>query len=58
MTYGTLRSVDESVLEPFPEVVDPSDAGEFERFRVAQNISQEDADEFSADDGSGFRFVG
>ena len=58
MTYGTLRSVDESVSEPFPDVVDPSDAGEFERYRLSQHLTPEEANEFSADDGSGYRFVG
>lgn len=58
MTYGTLRSVDVSTEEPFEEVVSPSDEAEFERFRIAAHISPEDADDFSADDGSGYRFVG
>jgi hypothetical protein len=58
MTYGTLRSVDDSILEPFPDVVDPSDQGEFERLVASKHLSPEDQDEFSADDGSGFRFVG
>ena len=58
MTYGTLRSVDESVLEPFEPVVSPADEDEFARWGESHHINKDDLDEFSADDGSGHRFVG
>jgi len=57
MEFSTLQSSTSIDTTSF-DVVDPSDQGEMDRWLDGHAINKDDLDEFTADDGTGYRFYG